>query len=232
MIAESGNNANEFAPGVTVGRGRPSGTEYIGTERALIAAGLLEPAWVTGLVGFTRQIARLDDGGFEVLGEGKGKRVRKEHKEKGAFSVSRNRDGTISVFVFRIHAEYMKERALWEAKRQAEYEEWMQKQRLQAEKESWQCAKVAHEQKDFPALWKKGVLYHVEQAERLIEGKLIFTEFPNIGIPEEDVQEAKRIITNLKKLMALVIPRIKDEVIAKGNVFSLSEFAFRNMRNS
>lgn len=230
MATENSNRASELPTGVQIGSNRPTGVEYFGTEQALIDAKILEPAWVDALGGFSRQIARLPDGGYQVIGEGVGNRLRKEHKERGAFSVSRNRDGTISVFVFRTPEEYKKEKALYDTQRESEYIAYIEAQRLAKEKETWQLAKEAHEQSDFPKRWKDGVLYHIEHAEKLIEGKMVFTDFPEVGIAESDVLEAKRIIADLKHLLARVTPAIKNKVRVQSNVFSLNSAAFRNMK--
>lgn len=117
-----------------------------------------------------------------------------------------------------------------DAKREAEYEAWRAGKRLDEEKETWQRAKEAHEQSDFPKRWKDGVLYHIEQAEKLIENKLVFTDFPEIGIAESDVLGAKRIIADLKNLLAWATPAIKNKVHVQSNVFSLNSATFRNMR--
>lgn len=230
MATENSNRTSELAAEVQIGRNVPTGIEYIATEQALIVAKILEPAWSAGLGGFTRQIARLPDGGFQVIGEGKGQRLTKEHKEFGAFSVSRNKDGTISVFAFRTHAEYKKEKALFDARRESEYEAWKAERQLDKEKETWQRAKEAASQSDFPRRWKNGVLHHIDQAERLIDGRLVFTDFPDVGLAEKDAESAKRIIAELKNLLSWVTPAIKNKVQTRSNVFSLNEAAFRNMR--
>lgn len=230
MATDSFNIQHELAAGVQVRRNDPTGIEYFGPEQALLDAKILEPAWITGLAGHSRQIARLPDGGFQVVGEGKGNRLTKEHKESGAFSVSRNKDGTISVFAFRTHAEYKKEKSLVDARRESEYEARREAERLASEKETWQHAKEVREKPDFLERWKNGVLYHLEQAEKLIEGKLVFTDFPDIGMSEGDILEAKRIVADLKNLLARATPAIKNKVSVQSNVFSLNDAAFRNMR--
>lgn len=230
MDSESFNIQSELAAGIQIRRNDPAGIEYFGPERALIDAKILDPAWITGLAGHARQIAKLPDGGFQVVGEGKGNRLTKEHKEFGAFSVSRNKDGTLSVFAFRTHAEYKKEKSIVDAKRESEYLARIEAERLTNKKVTWQRAKEAREQSDFPKRWKDGVVYHLEQAEKLIEGKIVFTDFPDIGLSEGDTLEAKRIVADLKNLLAKATPTIKNKVNTQNNVFFLNDAAFRNMR--
>lgn len=230
MATESFYAQSELPAGVQIGRKGPTGIEYFGTEQALTDAKLLEAAWIDGLAGHARQIARLPDGGFQIVGEGKGQRLTKEHKELGAFSVSRNKDGTISVFAFRNHAEYKNEKSVADAKRESEYIAWIEAERLANKKETWKRAKEVCEQSDFPKRWKDGVLYHLEQAEKLIEGKLVFTDFPDIGISEGEILEAKRIVADLKNVLARATPAIKNKVNVRSNVFSLNDAAFRNMK--
>lgn len=117
---------NESAAGVPIGRDFCTGTKYIGTEEALVGSGLIQCAWLANLGGWRRQIARLPDGGFQIVGEGKGNRLTNQHKENGAFSVSRNRDGTFTVFAYHRPEEYRQRaaqaEAQWRAKLEAEQE--------------------------------------------------------------------------------------------------------------
>ena len=97
-----------------------------------------------------------------------------------------------------------------------------------AQQRTWQLAKQAHFQPDLPERWTNGVLYHVEQAEKLIEGKLIFTDFPDIGIQPRDVEAAKRAIAALRNILLCATPSIKNKV-QQSNVVSLRDAAFRYM---
>ncbi|MBI2278311.1 MAG: hypothetical protein HYU74_13250 [Dechloromonas sp.] len=229
MLA-SNTSLNNPAPGIMIGRNDTKGIEYIGTDQALVEAGILQPAWLTNLGGMCRQIVRLPNGGFQIVGEGKGNRLTNQHKESGAFSVSRKRDGTFAVFAHHHPDEYRRRKAEEDAKYEAEWE--VERAKLQAmqEKETWRLAKKVHGGEDWPERWRNGVLYHVEQAEQLIVGRLVFTDFPDVRLTDDDIAQAKAAIAELRKVLASSRPRVRDRVQVS-NVVSLDEYAYRNMKS-
>ncbi|PKO89461.1 MAG: hypothetical protein CVU18_03930 [Betaproteobacteria bacterium HGW-Betaproteobacteria-12] len=158
------------------------------------------------------------DGSFLIVGEGKGKRITHRHREIGAYAIKRLHDENISLFKYRTRLEEM---AIDYAKRE-------QRER-EAQQEAWQLAKKAHSQPDFPERWKNGVLYHVGQVEKLIDGKLVFTDFPDIGLKSRDLEAAKQAVSTLRDILQCATPVIKDK-IQQSNVVSLRPSAFEYMK--
>ena len=205
--------------GVSIRRDHPSGIEYVGTEQALLAGSLLKPEAIEGLGRFTRLCTLSPGGCLRIIGEGKGKRITHEHRDLGAYTVKRLPDGNISLFKYRTRLEEM---AINHANRE--------RQSKEAQQETWQLAKQAHSQPDFPQRWKSGVLHFVEQAEKVIDGKAVFTDFPDIGLKPRDVQAAKQAIATLRNVLQSATPAIKDK-IQQSNIVSLREAAFRYMKH-
>lgn len=208
---------SNLPPGVSILGEYSSGIRYAGTERDLIAGGILKPEWIDGLGKNSRLIALSSDGGFQIVGEGKGNRLTHQHRDRGAYSAKRLPDGNIILFKYRTRAEEMAIRLVDQ-----------EQQKNDAQQKTWQLAKRAHSQPDLPERWKNGVLHHVEQAEKLIEGKLVFTDFPDIGIQPRDVEAAKKAIAALRNVLLCAEPRVKNKV-QQSNVVSLREAAFRYM---
>lgn len=228
-MSNASESVENVAPGVRVGRDETTGIEYIGSEEALILGGYAKAEWFVGLGGFRRFVSRLADGTYIVLGEGKGNRVTNLHKENGACSIGRNRDASFSVFVYRHPDEYRKRKAKLIAERDAEHAAWVAKQEEKKQKEAWVLAKEAHSEGDFPKRWKDGVLYHLGQAEKLIKGEMVFTDFPDVGLSSGDIAAACAAVTELRRVLQSCRPKIKDR-IQVSNVVSLSAYAYRNMK--
>lgn len=220
-----------IAPGVRIGRDESTGIERIGSDTALVSAGFAEAEWFVGLGGLRRHIARLPDGGFVVVGEGRGNRMTNQHKECGAYSIGRNRDGSFSVFAYRHPDEYRErkvvDRAAWLARNEA----WRAEQAEKEQRRAWLLAKDARAEGDFPSRWKNGVLHHLEQVEMLISGRMVFTDFPDVGLQACDIEAAGTAAACLRRLIESSRPRIKDRV-QMSNVISLNVYAYRNMKRS
>lgn len=218
-----------IAPGVSIGREDRAGIEYIGSEKALIDGGYARPEWFSGLLGYRRMIAKTPSGEFRVVGDGKGNRLNNQHKENGAYSIGRNRDGSYSVFAYHHPDEYRRRKAIEDAKRKAEYE--ARKAELSAKEQQavWLQAKEAHAARDFPERWKNGVLYHLEQFEKLVTGRMVFTDFPDVGLSADEIAGVSTAAAELRRVLQNCRPIIKDRVEVS-NVVSLNAYAYRNMK--
>ena len=217
------------APGIRIGRNVPSGVEYIGSEKALIDGGYAEAEWFENLGAAARPIARIPGGGFMIAGEGKGNHLNKEHKINGAFTVSRNRDGSLSVFTYRSPDEYRRRKALDDAEREARYAAEEAAMAENYQKETWLLAKEARIEGDYPKRWKDGVLYHLKEVEDFISGRMVFTDFPDVGLTAKDVAEGSAAAAELRRILERSCPSIKDRVQVS-NVVSLKAYAYRNMK--
>lgn len=216
-------------PGVNIGREDISGIEYIGSEKALIDGGYARPEWFSGLLGYRRLIAKTPSGEFRVIGEGKGNRLNNQHKENGAYSIGRNRDGSYSVFAYHHPDEYRRRKALEDAQWQVKFEAMKAERDAKEQRESWLLAKEAHAAGDFPERWKNGVLYHLDQLEKLVTGRMIFTDFPDVGLSADQLAGASAAAAELRRVLQNCRPIIKDRVEVS-NVVSLNAYAYRNMK--
>ena len=221
-------NKTTLAPGVSIGREDTAGIEYIGNEKALINGGYAHPEWFAGLLGHRRSIARTLTGEFVVVGEGPGNRLTNRHKEQGAYSIGRNRDGSYSVFIYHHPDEYRRRKALEDAKREAEYEAIKGERAAKEQQATWVQAKEAHAG-DFPKRWKDGVMYHLEQLEKLVTGRMVFTDFPDVGLPVDEIAVVSATADELRRVLQNSRPMIKDRVQVS-NVVSLNAYAYRNMK--
>lgn len=218
-----------IAPGVSIGRDDRAGIEYIGSEKALVDGGYADAQWFVGLGGWRRLIAKLPDGGFVIVGEGKGNRLRNHHKENGAYSIARTLAGSYSVFAYHHPAEYRRRKALRDAEGKARYEAWIAEETAKEQRESWLLAKEAHAAGDFPERWKDGVLYHLDQLEKLVTGRMVFTDFPDVGLSADQIKVASTAAEVLRRVLQNCRPIIKDRVEVS-NVVSLNAHAYRNMK--
>ncbi len=75
--------------------------EYLGADVDLIDAEIIEADWLVGLGRHARQLVKLPDGGFQVIGEGKGNRITYAHRRNGAFSIKRLTSGMLVVVAYR-----------------------------------------------------------------------------------------------------------------------------------
>lgn len=216
-MASKDGNSKEYAPGVSCGgeNSNIGGALYSGKSAALIDSGLVRAEWMPGAPGngkTMQSVVFLADGTAKVLP------ARSQFKsfDVGFGGIRICKSGGI----YHVWRYWTQEERLKKAADEQETKE----------RETWLAAKEASSQSDFPRRWKDGVLHHINQAERLIAGKLVFTDFPDVGITESDAETAKRIIADLKNLLSWVTPMIKNKVTARSNVFSLNDAAFRNMR--
>lgn len=218
-MASTDGSLEEYAPGVRFeGDASYFGwSEYFGKASDLIASGLVREEWLPGMQGngkTSQKVAFSSDGAVTSLPP-KGRFKSFDSGHGGLWITQSGNLGSFRV------------RRYWSSdeRKKKEHEEQSAEARA-----TWLAAKEASNQPDYPRRWKDGVLHHISQAERLIEGKLVFTEFPDIGIPESDVKAATRAISELRNILALAMPRIKDKVNVSSNVFSLNDAAFRSMR--
>ncbi len=216
-MASQDGSSKEYAPGVNFGGDNDyvGASRYYGKAPALIASGLLKPEWLPGEAGngkTAQSVVFHADGTAALLPA----RARLKSFDAGYGALSIQKSGRI----FHVWRYWTKE----EIARKA-----TEKQESQA-RETWLAAKEAANQNNFSRRWKDGVLHHICQAERLIEGKIVFTDFPDVGMAESDIESAKRIIAELKNLLSWATPTIRKKVQIRSNVFSLNEAAFRNMR--
>ncbi len=189
----------QYAPGVTIDGECSEDILYSGKEPALIGSKLIERGWLPGKPGNGKTSQSL-----VFMEDGSAKLLPAK---------SRIESFDMGFGGMRI----MKSGALFHIKK------YWRKQ------ETWKLAKQVHQQPDLPERWKNGVLYHVDQAEKLIEGQLVFTDFPDMGIPPSDVEAAKRAIAELRNVLRWITPKVKNKV-QKSNVFSMNEAAFRGMK--
>lgn len=204
----------QYAPGVTIASECSEEIWYFGKEPALIGSKLIERGWLPGKPGngkTSQSLVFMEDGSAKLLPA----KSRIESFDMGFGGMRIMKSGAL----FHIKKYWTKEER---ERRQVD-------RRSQQDQETWRLAKQVHQQPDLPERWKNGVLYHVDQAEKLIEGKLVFTDFPDIEIPPCDVEAAKRAIAELRNVLRWITPKVKNKV-QKGNVFSMNEAAFRGMK--
>lgn len=186
----------------------------MGRAEALIACGLVKQCWLPGNPGNGKTLQSLiflEDGTAQLLKPKS--RLALQDIGFGALHISKS--GNI------YHVVKFLEKGELERRKAASAKE--------SEQETWQLAKQVHTQPDLTARWKNGVMHHIDQAERLIEGRLVFTDFPDIGIQSADVEAAKRAIAELRDILRWASPKIKDRV-QRNNVVSLNDAAFRFMK--
>jgi len=206
----------EYAPGVTLYYQCDDCDRYVGKATALVASGLVQRNWLPGEEGngkTAQSLIFLEDGSAQLL------------KPKSHFKSFDRGFGGIKIRASGSLFDVIKRCGKAEAERRKTASD------AEKEKEAWQLAKQVHSQPDLPARWKSGVLYHIDQAERLIEGRLVFTDFPDIGIQASDVESAKKAIAELRDILRWATPKIKDKV-QRSNVVSLNDAAFRFMKRS
>lgn len=220
---------DNFLPGVSIGREDRSIIEYIGNEKALIDGGYAKPEWFAGLLGYRRMIVKTPSGDFTIIGEGKGNRLTKEHKERGAYSIGRNRDGSYSVFVYHHPDEYRRRKDIEDAQWKAKHEAWKVEEAAKEQQTAWLQAKEAHAEGSFTIRWKNGVLYHLDQLEKLVTGRMVFTDFPDVSLPTDEIAAANVAAAELRRVLQSCKPKIKDRVHVS-NVVSINAHAYRNMK--
>lgn len=216
-MAYQDGSSKEYAPGVALegDNSYTSSTNYSGKAQALINCGLIKPEWLPGVAGngkTSQCVVFFPDGTARLLTP----RSQFKSYDDGHGGVRITKSGD----TYRVRRYWTREE---EFKKDAEKQE-------AKSRETWLAAKEAATQPDLPLRWKDGVLHHIRQAEMLIEGRMVFTDFPDIGLAENDIESAKRMIADLKNLLSWVTPTIKNKVQARSNVFSLNDAAFRNMR--
>lgn len=216
-MAYQDGSSKEYAPGVSFegDNSYSQSSTYSGKAPALINSGLIKPEWLPGIAGngkTSQSVVFLADGTARLLP------ARSQFKsfDAGYGGVRIGKSGD----TYRVWRYWTTDEA---------FKKDVEKQEAKA-RETWLAAKEATNQPDFPRRWKDGVLHHIRQAEMLIEGRMVFTDFPDIGLAENDIESAIRIIADLKKLLSWATPTIKNKVQARSNVFSLNDAAFRNMR--
>jgi hypothetical protein len=209
-------NHTDLPPGISVIADWPSRVEYVGTDDAFTAAGMLNPAWIIGLGRFTRAIVVDAVGGFVVLGEGKGNRVKRCHRVHGAWCVKRLIDGRLMVAKYRSLGD---EAAI---KRQKE-------EQRERERGTWKGVKEVRQETDFPARWRDGVLHRVQEVIAFLDGKLLFRDFPAIQIDQEAARLAKESAAVLDACIRNLSVKLDDRRVEQSNVVRLEDRAYWSM---
>ena len=224
--------AHKLPPGITVTGEATTGVEYVGSESALLAAKLSELGWLQGLGGHCRQIARLPNGGWQIVGEGKGNRLTNAHKEAGAYSVSPRRDGLFTLFVYRHPAEYRALYAAGKAARDAEYAAWREEERAAAEKRIWQRGKAVHQgDAATNALhdYSRAIAERIHALRDLIAGQAYYDGLPRIGYAPGEAARARALLGELTALLQHANPVILDRQ-RENNVYRLDGSAYIALR--
>jgi hypothetical protein len=215
------NNSTDLPAGVSFVHEYDALQRFVGAESALISAGWVRPEWLEGLGRYARQIALNQQGGFSIIGEGKGNRLKHEHREAGAVSVRRRVDGLIELTKYRAPTEIRERERLWREERARE-----------AEALAWTKAKQARDDaKDFPKRWKKELARRIDELARLIDRRAVFQGFPNIKLPPHDLARLKYAVDYLRHEFDAARPTI-DDIEIKSNVISLRANAHRNLSAS
>lgn len=111
------------AHGVEITDHWPNRLIYFGDETALIAAGVIRSEWVAGLGEHSRKIVLEPDGGFTVIREGvNGNYVTHALRNRGLFSLRREKDGRLRVIKYRTLEEERLKKREREEERQKERE--------------------------------------------------------------------------------------------------------------
>ena len=216
-MASKDGSPKEYGSGVSFNGESSSigAADYSGKAAALIDSGLIRAEWMPGAPGNGKTMQSVV---FSADGTAKVLPARSQFKsfDVGFGGVRICKSGSI----YHVRRYWTKEERLKKATEERETQE----------RETWLAAKEASSQSDFARRWKDGVLHHISQAEKLIEGRLVFTDFPDIGLTEKDAEATKRIIADLKIQLSWATPMIKNKVQVRSNVFALNDAAFRNMR--
>jgi len=138
--------------------------------------------------------------GFRILGEGKGNRLSPRRKQAGAVQVKRVLSGKLMV----THFNCPPDPAQVETHRKSEAER--EERARQFEQATWQAAKQVSQQPDFPARWKNGVLHEIDQAKRLVDGRLCFTDFPDIELSPDDQKAALAALREAERVLQAIRP--------------------------
>lgn len=208
-----------------------TGVKHIGSAAALVAAGLVEPGWLDGLAGHRRQIARQANGGWEIVGSGKGNRLTNAHKEAGAFSVGRRLDGRLELFAYFPPAVARERKAAAQARYQEERAAREEVERTAGEQATWLRAKAVH-QGDAAANalrnYSHAIAARVHELQDLIVGQAYFEGFPRIGYPSEATR-AKAMLGELAARLKQASPKILDRQ-RDTNVFRLDGSAYAGIK--
>lgn len=192
---------------------------YVGTDAACLAAGILKAEWLEGLGHLARQIAVDPAGGFTVLGEGKGNRIKRTHREHGALTIKRLRDGSLQVECLRTPAE----ESAFNAARDAEFE---QERRSRA----WATA-AATTTSEFAPAWRRNVAAEIDKIVDLITGRLVYTGLPEFRMDGAALAEACELAERLRKAVLASTPRalIAEKSEPASNVIHLRDRTYRAM---
>ena len=195
------------------------GWDCDGRIDAFLDYGLISEDWLPGAPGNnkTSQIVLLMPDGRAALGTWQG----------GAPK------GFPSIRLQRISAVGLNVRMSYSEPEQAEYDNFceLQKQK-EAEKEAleaWNKAKKAHDpEEDFPNRWRSAVNRKLKEVAQLIDGSRVFTDFPELRLTGQELDEAKEAAATLERLISLSHPTIPITKV-RGNVVGLDGKAYRFM---
>ena len=221
-------NSTDLPAGVRLEHDYSNQQVFVANESAFVSAGWIRPEWLAGLGRYARQIALDPQGGFSIIHEGKGFRLTHQHLEAGAVSVRRLDDGQMQFTKYKT----MTERRERERVRHEEYEREEAGRKREAEARAWAKAKQAREEdKDFATRWKKELARRIDELARLIDGRTVFSDFPDIKLPAHDLARMKSAFDYLRHEFDAAKPIIND-IEAVDNVISLRANAHSRLKNA
>ena len=200
---------------------------FIGTQAALIKAGLLKLEWIEGLGSLQREIVLDAHGNFTVVGEGKGCRICLAHRQHGAYTIKRAANGCFRVCKFRTPIEQDAYHERWAQECRARME---QHARVRMEQLAWSVASVATKE-SYEERWKVQILHAIGELEELLSGSRIYRGFPEVTLQGSDLNTARETCAMLRQTVNASKPRLRlTEKAEHNNVIQLRSRSFRSMR--
>ncbi len=199
-----GPNEREYATGVVIESDSAGCTFYRGIPGGLISCGLVQRSWLPGAAGAgktSQSVVLLADGTGRLLPS----KSRAISFDEGFGVLSIWKSGGL----YRIRKSYS---GLELDRRRAA-------ENVQEEQEVWKQAKKVHVEFDYVELWRRDVTLRVDEIEHLMEGSLVFSEYPEIGLSDSGIRSAKKALAELRNVLQWSAPRIKD-VVQNSNVVS------------
>lgn len=181
-----------------------------GTAEALEAFGAIILEWLPGRPGNgkTRQGVAFAPDGRIFLGSWKGGRPALPH-----ISITKTSGRTLTVKMPFNSAE------------QAQIDEF---QRQREQRKAWETAKSIRQDRDFIGDWQKSILKRISEIEGLIDGRLDFTGWPEIGLRVREQRPILAALAEAKQWVEFCSPQFKD-AIRRDNVYSLNGETHRRM---
>ena len=186
------------------------GTEYTGSAESLVACGLVKQEWLPGVPGYGKcsRYIIFDENGVAIpLPNSKGKRPKHDF---GALHICR------------IGRKFKVQKLKTLAERQQMEAEQESKKR----QEIWTQAKQARGEQNYTYRWRSVILDRIAEIEGLITGHLVFVEFPEIVLSQQDREKTTRAVEDLRNALLWARPYIND-LATKDNVISFRDAAYR-----